>query len=269
MARKRLGQHFLRDLSVRERILRLAALCSEDTVLEVGAGKGVLTRALARRAGRVAALELDRALADSLRKTFAEEPRVEVLTEDALAFDPRGLGPGVKVVANLPYYAASAIILHLLSYPGFIADMILMIQKEVAERITAGPGGKDYGSLSLQVQYRADASQCFTVPARAFRPMPKVDSAVLRITPLSEPRVKVADEEFFFRMVRAAFAHRRKTLQNNLKRFLMPDVGEKTLREVLSLARIDPGRRGETLSLLEFARLGDLLWERLSGRQKP
>ncbi len=269
MARRRLGQHFLRDLSIRERILKLAALSPEDTVLEVGAGKGVLTRALARRAGRVVALEIDKGLADLLRRSFAEEPRVEVLNENALAFDPRKLGPGLKVVSNLPYYAASAIILHLLRYRSFIADMIIMIQKEVADRITALPGGKDYGSLSLTIQYWAEASQCLTVPAKAFRPIPKVESAVLRITPLREPRIEVRDEGFFFRTVRAAFAHRRKTLLNNLRHFLKTGVTQETLRELLTLAQIDPGRRAETLSLSEFARLSDLLWEGLSGREEP
>lgn len=269
MARRRLGQHFLRDPSVRERIIRLAALSSEDTVLEVGAGKGILTRALAKRAGRVVALEIDKALADSLRRTFSKEPRVEVLNENALTFDPRSLGPGLKVVSNLPYYAASAIILHLLSYRSSIADMVLMVQKEVAERITAGPGGKDYGSLSLTIQYWADAGLCFAVPARAFRPAPKVESAVLRITPLPEPRVRVRDEGFFFRMVRATFAHRRKTLLNNLKHFLEPGMSQEALRELLALAGIDPGRRSETLSLHEFTRLSDILSKRLSKRGEP
>jgi 16S rRNA (adenine1518-N6/adenine1519-N6)-dimethyltransferase len=252
--RRALGQHFLRDARVARAIADAATPGASDLVVEVGPGQGALTGELARRAGRLVVLELDRTLLPALRARF---PGVEVLEADARSWDYRALirppGGRVLVVANLPYSAGTAILMAMARARGAIDEMVVMLQREVAERVAAVPGSKSYGSLSVLVQLGWEAAVILHVPPGAFRPPPKVESAVLHLRALPGPRVIVADEGHFQRVVRAAFSQRRKTLANSLAAGLSLPVAR--VREYLLAAGIDPGRRAETLDLAEFARL--------------
>ncbi len=252
MAKKHLGQNFLYDPSILARIIDAASLSPDDTVIEIGPGPGELTRLLAGAAGKVIAIELDQALYLRLRAEFVGYRNVELIQGDAMKFPYEHIG-SFKVVANIPYYITTPIIFRLLEARENLQSMTLTIQKEVAERIAARPGGKDYGVLSIMVQYYALPEIRFVIPKEAFRPAPKVDSAVLHMRMLERPAVTVADEKTFFRVVRTSFSQRRKTLSNSLKGF------GGNIKELLIKAGIDPGRRPETLSLEEFAVLSDSL----------
>jgi 16S rRNA (adenine1518-N6/adenine1519-N6)-dimethyltransferase len=249
--RRALGQHFLRDQSIARAIVELVAPTERDLVVEIGPGDGALTGLLAGRAGRVIALEIDRALAAAWR------PTVEVLDADARSWDYAGLaapaGGRVLILGNLPYSVGKPILMALIEARAAIHEMALMLQLEVAERIAAPPGGKTYGSLSVFTQLQCDVRLAFRVPPGAFRPPPKVDSAVLHLRVLREPRVPLADPRRFESVVRAAFAQRRKMLANALGAGLgLPlDV----VRRAATSAGVDPTRRAETLSLSEFAAL--------------
>jgi 16S rRNA (adenine1518-N6/adenine1519-N6)-dimethyltransferase len=258
MAKKHLGQNFLFDPVILTRIMDAAGLARDDTVVEIGPGPGRLTRLLADNVKKVIAIELDQDLYGRLRADLIGYRNVELVHGDALKFRYEGIGR-FKVVSNIPYYITTPIIFRLLEARGYLQSMTLTIQKEVAERIVASPGGKDYGVLSIMVQYRALPEMNFIIPKESFRPAPKVDSAVLHIRILERPSVDVEDEEMFSRIVRTAFSQRRKTLSNSLR-----GLGE-NIKEVLVSAGIDPGRRPETLSLKEFAGLTDSL---LKGRNK-
>ena len=252
MAKKHLGQNFLSDPSILHRIIEAAGLSKDDTVVEIGPGPGRLTRLLSEKAGKVIAIELDQELYARLRADLAGFRNVELVHGDALKFTYEEIGP-FKVVANIPYYITTPIIFRLLDAKKTLKTMTLTIQKEVAERIVAAPGKKDYGVLSIMVQYYARPEMRFIIPKEAFRPAPKVDSAVVHMTVLESPAVQVNDERMFFRTVRTAFSQRRKTLSNSLKG-LTEDP-----KNVLAAAGIDPQRRPETLNLREFAKLADLL----------
>ncbi|MGO0121641.1 16S rRNA (adenine(1518)-N(6)/adenine(1519)-N(6))-dimethyltransferase RsmA [Desulfothermobacter acidiphilus] len=258
--RKRWGQHFLVCRGVLDKVIAAAELSPSDTVVEIGPGLGVLTSRLLERAGRVLAIELDPLLAAWLRSQLGDHPRLTLVCADALQCDLEsmvlaagGTAP-YKVVANLPYYLTSPLLVRLLTSSWSVGLMVLMVQKEVALRLLATPGTKEYGSLSVLVQYRAVPSLVALVSPRNFYPPPEVDSAVVRLQVRTRPPVEVGDEELFFRLVRAAFAQRRKTLLNALAA-ACPEWGKEGWRERLRAAGIDPGRRGETLSLEEFARL--------------
>ena len=255
-----LGQHFLRDRSVADRILELVTPTARDLVVEIGPGRGALTEALAARAGRLLALEIDAALAEILRERFAASSRVEIRQADARQFDYAGLraldpAGRVLIVGNLPYSVGKPILAALVEAGPAIDEMALMLQKEVAERVAAGPGGKTYGALSVLTQVAAAARLAFTVPPGAFSPPPQVDSAVLYLTPHRAPPVPVADPARFGAVVRAAFGQRRKSLANALAAGLA--LSTERARHLAQAAGIDPGRRAETLSLAEFARLAD------------
>jgi 16S rRNA (adenine1518-N6/adenine1519-N6)-dimethyltransferase len=252
--RRALGQHFLADAGVARAIVDIIAPRSTDLVVEIGPGQGALTCELARRAGRLIALEIDGGLVRRLRTRF---PSAEVIEVDArrwpyrhLARPPHGR---VLVVGNLPYSAGTAILTALVDARSAIDEITVMLQREVAERVAAAPGGKSYGSLSVLVQLVSDPTVVLRVPPRAFRPPPKVESAVLRVNVLSTPRVAVPDEQRFRAVVRAAFAQRRKTIGNSLAAVLGLPSGE--IRDALERAGIDASRRAETLTLEEFARL--------------
>lgn len=255
--RRRFGQHFLISRRVLDRLLDTAALNSVEGVLEIGAGIGTLTVPLAEAAGAVVAVELDRALLPALRNAVAHFPGVTVVQGDAMSLDlPRliaHLPPSRKVISNLPYNIASPLIVTLLERPLGFARMVFTVQREVAERLAAAPGGKDYGALSVAVQYRAAARVVMRVPRTAFYPPPDVESAIVALEVRARPAVHVDDEAVFFRVVRGAFAHRRKTLRNTLAGALglEPAFVEAAARQ----AGIDPARRGETLTLDEFASL--------------
>jgi 16S rRNA (adenine1518-N6/adenine1519-N6)-dimethyltransferase len=252
--RHALGQHFLRDAAIARAIVDLVAPAASDLVVEIGPGAGALTGLLAERAGRVVALEIDRALGTALR---ARLPTVEVLDADARTWDYAGLAapPGgrVLIVGNLPYSVGKPILAALVEARTAIDEMALMLQREVAERVAAPPGGKAYGSLSVFVQLHCDVRVALRVPPGAFRPPPKVDSAVLHLRVLRQPRVPLADARRFERVVRAAFAQRRKTLANALGAGLGLPLD--LVRRAAAAAGVDPTRRAETLTLPEFAEL--------------
>jgi 16S rRNA (adenine1518-N6/adenine1519-N6)-dimethyltransferase len=252
MKKSRLGQNFLYDRSILEEIVSAAGVTGDDTVVEIGPGLGTLTRVLCRKAKRVVAIELDERLYEKLGADLIELTNLELVHGDALEFPFEGIGD-FKVVANIPYYITTPIIFRLLDARKGLSTMTLTVQKEVAERIVAPPGGKDYGVLSIMVQYLAHAELKFMIPKEAFRPVPKVDSALLHIKTLDRPSVSVRDEKMFSRVVKTAFSHRRKTLANSLK-----SLGDE-MREKLIACGIDPGRRPETLSMGEFAKLADFL----------
>ena len=255
-----LGQHFLRDRTVVDRVLELIAPTARDLVVEIGPGRGALTESLAARAGRLLALEIDAGLAAALQARFADVPSVEILQADARRFDYAGLGarrpdPGgrVLVAGNLPYSVGKPILAALVESGPAIDEMTLMLQKEVADRVAAPPGSKTYGALSVLTQAAAAVRLAFPVPPGAFSPPPQVDSAVLHLRPHREPPVPIADPRRFAAVVHAAFGQRRKSLANALAGGLA--LPAETARERCQAAGIDPGRRAETLSLAEFARL--------------
>jgi 16S rRNA (adenine1518-N6/adenine1519-N6)-dimethyltransferase len=254
--RKRLGQHFLVDPNITRKIVALAALRSEDIVLEIGPGRGVLTRPLCAAAKRVIALELDPKLEAYLAEALADCRNLDLRLGDALEFSYETLPEGTVVVANLPYYVSTPLLFTLLEARQRIDRMVLMLQTEVARRLVAKPATNDYGILSVLVQYAAEASLAFQVSASCFRPRPDVGSAVVNLVMRRQRSVQVKDEALFARVVRAAFAHRRKTLLNSLR-----DEGlssEQVVRALTQLG-IGPSRRAETLTLEEFANLADTL----------
>lgn len=259
---KKLGQNFLIDESVVDGIVAAAELQADDTVLEIGPGIGTLTQGLAETGSRVVAVEIDRRLVDVLAKTLAGYENIRVVHGDILKIDISReiMAERYKVVANLPYYITTPIILGLLEARLPINLLVTMIQKEVAERMTAGPGGKDYGALSVAVQYFTEPEILFMVPPRSFIPSPAVESAVIRCRVRQQPAVDVRDEKIFFRVVKGAFAQRRKTLSNALK---TTGAGTETIHCALEAAGIDGSRRGETLSLEEFAAIANA-WEQKS-----
>lgn len=270
-AKKSLGQNFLTDQRVARQIIDAVSPQPTDIVIEIGPGAGALTRMLVGRSGFVEAIEIDSRLADGLRGSLRGE-NLSIVTADALSLNWgelitdvrskfRSLRPDdqgrtrVRIVANLPYYISTPIIERLLSLRRGVFDMTLMLQKEVADRITTGPGRKEYGSLSVMVQYYCIASKLFEVPPWAFAPVPKVQSAVVRLTVRERPAVEAADEARFFALVRAAFAQRRKTILNNLRAASRALEFTQPLEAALEAASVAPQRRAETLSLEEFAAL--------------
>jgi 16S rRNA (adenine1518-N6/adenine1519-N6)-dimethyltransferase len=257
-----LGQHFLRDDAVAERIVALVRPTSRDLVVEIGPGRGALTGRLARAGGRLLALELDEVMAVGLRERFKDDPHVEIRLADARTFDYAGLSAlepdpagRVLVVGNLPYSMCKPILQALVEAGPAVDEMALMLQKEVAERVAAGPGSKTYGSLSVLTQLSCEARLAFTVAPGAFGPPPQVDSAVLHLRARRAPPVPVGDPARLRAVVRAAFSQRRKNLANALATGL--GLAAERARTLCEAAGIDPGRRAETLSLVEFARLAE------------
>ncbi len=252
MPKKHLGQNFLFDPSILHRIVEVAGISHDDTVVEIGPGPGTLTKILAGAAKKVIAIELDYKLYERLKEELKGFKNIELVHGDALKYPYEELEP-FKVAANIPYYITTPIIFRLIDARKNLKSMTLTIQKEVAQRIAAKPDTKEYGVLSIAVQYYGRPELKFVIPKGAFRPVPKVDSAVIHIGMLEKPRVIVADEKLFFRIVKTAFSQRRKTLSNSLKSI------SKDIKEILISAGIEPIRRAETLSIEEFARLSDNL----------
>ncbi len=255
---KMLGQNFLVDSNVIARIIDLVAPAPGDHILEVGPGQGALTRSLAASGARVLAIELDRRLAPMLSREFAQNPLIEVIEADVLKVNllaelSRFSSSGWKVAANLPYNISSQVLIKFLETPTLFSDLYLMLQKEVGDRLAAPPSCKEYGVLTLFCRLHFDVTREFIVRPGSFHPVPKVDSVILRFKALPSPRVDVGDETLFRRVVKAAFAQRRKTLWNCLK--FAGFLSDEKLSGILANCRIDPGRRGETLSLDEFAAL--------------
>ncbi|MDA1107250.1 MAG: 16S rRNA (adenine(1518)-N(6)/adenine(1519)-N(6))-dimethyltransferase RsmA [Proteobacteria bacterium] len=251
-ARKRFGQHFLHDRGVIQRIIAAIHPQPGEPLVEIGPGRGALTRDLLRAVGTLDVIELDRDLIEPLRTSCTELGDLRIHQQDALRFDFCALMKNearLRVIGNLPYNISTPLLFHLLQQAHCIRDMYFMLQNEVVERMAAAPGSRTYGRLSVMIQYRCAVTKLFHVGPGAFTPAPKVDSAVIRMVPHTSPPVVVADEKVFDQVVRAAFAQRRKTLRNGLKE-LLSDADIRALG-------IDPGTRAEQLSLQDFAALGN------------
>jgi 16S rRNA (adenine1518-N6/adenine1519-N6)-dimethyltransferase len=261
-----MGQHFLADASTAEQIVKRAQFESDDFVLEVGAGLGALTLLIAAQVKHVLAVEPDRHIAAILANELqaAELGNVTIIQEDILQCDLEEIaerfGTSLKVVGNLPYHISSQVLIRLIHFRRVIHTAFLMFQKEVAERLVAGPGTKRYGRLSVLIQYCADVKPLLSVAASAFFPKPKVDSQVLRVQFLHPVSFHASNERFLFQVVGAAFGKRRKTLKNALSGSNLGLEDARTL-DALRLAEIDPRRRAETLTVSEFVRLSNVLWE--------
>ena len=259
-ADKRLGQHFLTDPAMAAVIVQAAAISSRDVVLEIGAGLGALTFLAARQASRIYAVEKDARLADLLRSEFTANGinNVVLLQKNILRVDIRALaaesGNRLVVIGNLPYNISSQILVQLISVRQAVKRAVLMFQMELAERLTAGPGGRDYGRLSVMIQYCAELKSVGRVTANHFFPRPKVDSAVLSIVFKSPSDLSPQEEDFFFKVIRAAFGRRRKKLRNSLAGGELGLSTEGT-QQALEWAKIDPSRRAETLDVAEFLAL--------------
>jgi len=258
--KRRLGQNFLKDEGYLVRIVSSAEVSEDDIVLEIGAGTGELTRFLIARAGWVIAVEIDDDLIPLLKDRFSSSPKLHLIHADALKLDWISLIGRInphrkaKLVSNIPYCITAPLIEKAIESRSALSLCVLTIQKEVARRICASPGGREYGSLSVMVQYHADVERLFDIPPGAFRPSPEVSSSVIRIRFREKPRIKVKDERLFFRIVRTAFQQRRKMIVNALRSI---GLERKELEEVLKRADISPGSRPEMLSLEEFGRLAD------------
>lgn len=262
--RKKLGQSFLLDKNIIQKIAAAANISDDDVVLEIGSGIGVLTEEIAAKARRLIAVELDEKLTELLKDKLARYDNVEIHNTDILKFDFGSLSEKyktkIKVVGNVPYNISSPLIFYLLTYRHVISDFTLMLQKDVVERLVAEPDNKSYGVPSVILQMFAEVEKVMDVPATCFYPRPKVESAVIKGAFREQPLVALADEEFFIKLVRASFAQRRKTLMNNLKRAaFMANLREAKIQEALAHARIDGRRRGETLTVAEFGCLANFL----------
>jgi 16S rRNA (adenine1518-N6/adenine1519-N6)-dimethyltransferase len=259
--RKKWGQHFLEDRNVLKKVVKVAEIAKEDVVLEVGPGLGEMTQALAHEARKVIAVEIDARLVEILKGKLADLPNVEIIRSDILKFDVRKhLGCEkcrIKVVANLPYQISTPLLFHFIDSKELYSVLILMLQREVAERMVAPPGKKTYGPLSVLVQSVADLSICFIVKPTAFFPPPEVESAVIRLSWKEKPLIAPEQKEGFRAVVKGCLGYRRKTLANALKHsdLLLPEDLEKKLEEI----GIDPRRRPETLSVQEFVDLASVL----------
>lgn len=265
--KKSLGQNFLIDPNILRNITEHAGLSEKTAAIEIGPGIGALTEHLARTSGKVVAFEIDQRLIPILDDTLSPYDNVKIINEDILEADVEAIinkefegFDDIMVVANLPYYVTTPIILKLLMERLPIRGICVMLQKEVGDRISARPGTKAYGSLSIAIQYYTEAEMVMTVPKTVFMPQPNVDSAVIRLTKRDKPPVDVISEDFFFTVTRSSFAQRRKTILNNLTSQLPLGKEKKDLiLDALSTAGVEPARRGETLTIQEFGLLSDAL----------
>lgn len=262
---KKFGQNFLIDTHVLDKIIRAAGVTKEDMVLEIGPGIGTMTQCLAEAAGRVVAVEIDSNLIPILKDTLKDYDNITVINEDILKVDIKKLaeeyngGRPIKVVANLPYYITTPIIMGLFEKNVPMDSLTVMVQKEVAQRMQAGPGTKDYGALSLAVQFYAEPYIVANVPPNCFMPRPKVGSAVICLTRYKDMPVKVKNEQLMFSIIRASFNQRRKTLQNGINNSSTLHFSKEQVVDALDKMGLSPKIRGEALSLEQFARLSDLL----------
>ncbi|MDP3562451.1 MAG: 16S rRNA (adenine(1518)-N(6)/adenine(1519)-N(6))-dimethyltransferase RsmA [Legionellaceae bacterium] len=249
--RKRFGQNFLHDRSIIDAILRAAHLQATDHVIEIGPGLGALTRPLLHMLNSLTAIEIDTDLQATLLAMPESKDRLNLINADALTVDYSQFGKQIRLIGNLPYNISTPLLLHLLSYSPFILDMHFMLQKEVVERLAAKPGNKTYGRLSVMLQYHCDVEHLFNVPPHAFHPQPKVESAIVRITPLQNSpysKVNIADLE---RVVACAFSMRRKTLANNLKPLFSAAA--------ITAVGIDPSQRPEQINVMEYVELAKII----------
>ena len=267
--KKSFGQNFLTDTNILQKIVDTAEIDKNVNVIEIGPGIGALTEFLAENAAEVMAFEIDERLVPILEDTLRDHDNIKVINEDVLKADLqtrvkefKNPNLPIKVVSNLPYYITTPILMHLIESKIPFAEFVVMMQKEVADRISAEPNTKAYGSLSIAVQYYMTAKVAFVVPRTVFVPAPNVDSAILKMTRREQPLVEVKDEDFFFRVSKISFVHRRKTLWNNLtSHFGKSEEVKAKLEQALENANIKPSIRGEALSITDFARLSDALRE--------
>ncbi|MCM3363661.1 16S rRNA (adenine(1518)-N(6)/adenine(1519)-N(6))-dimethyltransferase RsmA [Niallia sp. Sow4_A1] len=267
--KKSLGQNFLIDTNILRNIVNHAELTEESGAIEVGPGIGALTEQLAKRSKKVVAYEIDQRLLPILNETLEPYPHAKIIHQDILKVNVKEMLEtefndirDIMLVANLPYYVTTPIIMKILEEKLPLRGIVVMLQKEVAERISAKPGTKEYGSLSIAIQYYTKPEVVMIVPKTVFVPQPNVDSAVIRLTIRKTPSVSVKNEDFFFQITRASFAQRRKTILNNLSSQL--EGGKEKKGEIIAAleqAGIEPSRRGESLSIEEFAKLSDFLYE--------
>ncbi len=262
---KKWGQNFLVDTHVLEKIMDAAEVTKDDCVVEIGPGIGTMTQYLAERAGEVVAVEIDKNLIPILEETLSGYQNVSIINEDIMKVDltkiveEKNQGRPVKIVANLPYYITTPIIMGLFEGKVPLKSITVMVQKEVADRMQVGPGTKDYGALSLAVQYYAKPEVVATVPPNCFIPRPGVGSAVIKLTRYEEPPVKVKDEAFLFSLIRASFNQRRKTLANGLSNAQNLSLSREQVVSALEKLQLPPAVRGEALTLQQFADLAELL----------
>lgn len=257
---KKLGQNFLIDGNIINKIADAAELDENSGVIEIGPGFGTLTQELCKKAKKVVAIELDKSL-EKVHKETLNYDNVKIIYDDFMKVDVVKLideefkGMDVKIVANIPYYITTPIIMKILEERYKISKIVVMVQKEVAQRLNSKPGSKEYGAITLAVQYRADTNIALMVPNTVFMPRPKVDSAVIEFNILSKPRIEVTDEKMLFALIKASFGQRRKTILNGISNNMK--LSKDFVKEVLEKSGIDPGIRGETLSLQEFGRISD------------
>lgn len=261
---KSLGQNFIIDVNILKNMIQYAGISNTSRVIEIGPGIGALTEQLALHAKKVVAIEIDHRLINILKETLCDYENIRFIHQDVLKMDLKTemkqtftKEQDIHIVANLPYYITTPILMKLLTDRLPIHHLTLMMQKEVADRIIAQPNSKEYGSLSIVVQYYTEPKIVMTVPKNVFMPKPKVQSAVLKMKVRKEPPVQVIDEDTFFTIVRASFAHRRKTLRNNLIHFFKNHISPQTIDQVLKHVNIDGLRRGETLTIEEFAKIAN------------
>jgi len=272
---KSLGQNFLRDDNIIRKIVDAAEVTKNDFIIEVGPGVGSMTVGLASRAGFVAAVEIDKRLIPPLKENLKEFDNVDIINADILKMDinkdllekyrlkPEGCeNPPVKVVSNLPYYITTPVIMKFLEEAEGIDLMVFTLQKEVADRITARPGSKDYGALSVAVQFYSKPRKLFDISPECFVPCPEVDSTVIRMDIYKEPCVRLTDRKMFFKTVKAAFGHRRKTLLNALSNSGAFNMDKKEMESIIRSLGIDPSIRGETLTIMQFAKLSNSISEK-------
>lgn len=263
---KSLGQNFLIDGNIIKRIVEIAGLDEKSGVLEIGPGFGTLTQLLCKKANKVIAIEVDKSLTE-VHKGTLDYPNLKIIYDDFLKVDVNKLieeefkGLDVKIVANLPYYITTPIIMKILEEKYKVSKIVVMVQKEMAQRLNSKPGTKDYGAITLAVQYRADTNIAMIVPNSVFMPKPKVDSAVIEFKILPKPRIDVCDEKMLFKVIKASFAQRRKTILNGLSNSL--NFSKDIINESLVSASINPGIRGEKLTLEEFGRISDEISKRV------
>lgn len=270
--KKSFGQNFIIDPNILKKIVSKANITKETVVIEIGPGIGALTEQLAKSALKVFAFEIDKRLIPILSETLEAYNNIEIINQDVLKvnikeFVETNLSEykDIVVVANLPYYITTPILMHFLENKVNIDRYILMMQKEVAERLSAKPNTKAYNSLSIAVQYYTETSIVTTVPRTVFKPQPNVDSAVIKLQSLGEKKIKVSNEDMFFRVVKGSFVQRRKTIYNNLATSFNNVLTKQQITDILQEASIEPSRRGESLAIEEFVKLSNIVFDKLNG----
>lgn len=263
--KKHLGQHFLQDPGIISKIIQTADVNKDDVIVEIGPGRGALTFRMAEMASEVIAIEIDHSIVESLNERAASYPNLSIVEADALRFHYHEIGTRFKVVANLPYYISTPILFRLIELSDMVTSMTIMLQKEVAKRVVAAPNSKDYGILSIAVQFYAVPEIAFNISRKSFYPEPKVDSSVLKIVPRERVAVDVRNEGLFWGLIKSAFYYRRKTLLNSLS---LSGHSKEIIKNVLEFTGIDQNKRPEQVSMEEWGKIADTLMEFMLSQEK-